>query len=74
MNVICKCDDFLISLLVDEIGDVVEVSPKDFRPTPSTVPPSIRRFMSGVYTVGSGLLSIIDIDQISAALADKNAA
>ena len=42
MNVICKCDDSLVSLLVDEIGDVLEVQQKDFEGTPSTIPEEIK--------------------------------
>lgn len=65
MNVICKCDGSLVSLLVDNIGDVVEVSQDSYEPTPSTVPNAVRRFMAGVYKTDGALLSIIDIDHLS---------
>jgi purine-binding chemotaxis protein CheW len=65
MNVVCKVDGALVSLQVDEIGDVIEVSAKDFEQTPQTVPGDIRRFMSGVFKISDNLLSIIDIDRIN---------
>lgn len=65
MNVVCKIDGFLISLQVDEIGDVIEVSSKDFEPTPQTIPAEVRRFMTGIYKVSGALLSIVDIQKIN---------
>ncbi len=72
MNVVCKIDGTLVSLQVDEIGDVMEVSKADFESTPQTVTDGIRRFMSGVYKVSNELLSIIDIDQVYKYLNNKN--
>ena len=68
MNVICKADGALISLLVDEIGDVVELDSDDFEQTPHTIPEGVRRFMTRVYIVGDNLLSILDVDKIFQAL------
>lgn len=65
MNVICRIDSNLVSLLVDEIGDVIEVSSQDYEKTPQTIPLTVRRFMDGVYKVNSQLLSIIDVDKIN---------
>ena len=71
MNVVCKVDGTMISLQVDEIGDVIEVSAKDFETTPQTVPEQIGRFMSGIYKVSDSLLSIVDIDRINKFLNHK---
>lgn len=68
MNVICKADGSLISLLVDEIGDVVELDSNEFEQTPNTIPEGVRRFMTKVYKVGDNLLSILDVDKIFHAL------
>jgi purine-binding chemotaxis protein CheW len=65
MNVVCKCDGNLISLLVDEIGDVIEVAQDAFEDSLQTIPSSIRRFMHGVYKVDGPLLSIIDVDRVA---------
>lgn len=71
MNVVCKVDGALVSLQADEIGDVIEVSAKDFEPTPQTVPGDIRRFMSGIYKISGSLLSIIDIERLNKFLYHK---
>lgn len=64
MNVVCKFDGSLISLQVDEIGDVVEVQSSNYEATPQTVPDNVRKFMSGIYKTSGSLLSIIDIDRV----------
>lgn len=64
MNVICKADGVLVSLLVDEIGDVLELESNDYELIPSTIPQGVRRFMTRVYKVGDELLSILDVDKV----------
>ena len=68
MNVICKCDGALISLLADEIGDVLELESDGFEQTPSTIPEAIRKYMTRIYKVGDQLLSILDVDKVFHAL------
>ncbi len=65
VNVVCKVDGSLISLQVDEIGDVIEVSQSEYEPTPQTVPKDIRKFMFGIYKTSGSLLSSLDLDHIS---------
>lgn len=64
INVICKSDGPLLALVVDEIGDVLEVEDTLFESTPNTVNPAVAQFMSGVYKLPSELLSIIDIQKL----------
>lgn len=64
MNVVCRCDGNLISLLVDEIGDVIEVDGSAFEATPKTIPDAVRKYMGGVYKLKDSLLSVIDIDRL----------
>jgi purine-binding chemotaxis protein CheW len=64
MTVVCKGDGMLLSLLVDQIGDVIEVDDKDFESTPETITNSVGRFMQGVYKIPGCLLSIIEIKKI----------
>ncbi len=68
MNVVCRLNDTLIALMVDKIGDVVEVLQKDFEFPPDTVPESVRRFMTGVYKTPTELLSVIEIDKLNSVL------
>lgn len=72
MNVVCKCDGNLVSLLVDDIGDVIEVSQSQFEKSPATIPDSVRKFMTGVYKITGSLLSIIDIDLVAKYLNKSN--
>lgn len=65
MNVVCRLNDTLISLMVDRIGDVVEVTEENFENAPDTVPENVRRFMSGVYKTPTELLSVIDIEKLN---------
>ena len=64
MNVVCKGEGLLLSLLVDQIGDVLEVEQSLFEATPDTLPKSVSRFMTGVYKTPGILLSILDINKI----------
>lgn len=64
MTVVCRKDDFLMSFLVDRIGDVMELEHDLFEPAPDTVPESIRRFLDGVYKIPGTLLSVIDVDKV----------
>jgi purine-binding chemotaxis protein CheW len=64
INVVCKSESYLMSLVVDEVGDVLELEDTQFELTPETVAPSVSRFMSGVYKLPNNLLSVIDIQKI----------
>ena len=64
MNVVCRGDGVLLSLIVDKIGDVMEVDDKLFESTPETIHPTVSKFMSGVYKISGSLLSILDIGKI----------
>ncbi len=64
MTVVCKVEDILLSLLVDKIGDVVEVNDSNFEESPQTIPSNIRIFMQGVYKTEDAILSIVNLDSI----------
>ncbi len=65
MSVVCKCEGALLSLLVDQIGDVVEVSDDDFEQTPATIDETTKRFLKGVYKTPTAILSVIEINKIN---------
>ena len=46
MNVVIRTDDGALSLLVDEIGDVVEVEQEDFEQPPDTLSGSARELVA----------------------------
>jgi purine-binding chemotaxis protein CheW len=64
MTVVCKIEDVLLSLQVDNIGDVMEVKENNYEPTPHTIPHEIRLFMNGVYKTEEGILSVLNLDAI----------
>jgi purine-binding chemotaxis protein CheW len=64
MTVVCKVEDVLLSLLVDSIGDVIEVDESKYEPTPQTVSKEIQSYMRGVYKTEEGILSVIELDSI----------
>ena len=52
-----------VSLLVDEIGDVVEVDSESFEPVPDNVDPTARDLLQGVYKLKDRLLLILDTEK-----------
>lgn len=65
MNVVLRTDDGAVSLLVDEIGDVVEVEEDQFEPIPETVTGMVRELITGVYKLDNRLLLILDTEKAS---------
>lgn len=66
MSVICRFEGNLIALLVDSIGDVMEVAEEKFEPPPMTIPSAVRQFLSGVYKMDGSLLSVVDVTKVAA--------
>jgi purine-binding chemotaxis protein CheW len=60
VNVVVHTDDGAVSLLVDEIGDVLEVSEKLFEPPPETLKGTARNLIRGAYKLKDRLLLILD--------------
>jgi purine-binding chemotaxis protein CheW len=60
MNVVVRTSDGAVSLLVDEIGDVVEVEEKNFEEAPDTLASKSRELIRGVYKLDTGLLLVLD--------------
>ena len=56
MNVVIRSDDGAVSLLVDEIGDVIEVDPETFEAPPPTIDRAAREVLDGVYKLDGRLL------------------
>jgi len=60
MNVILRGDDGAVSLLVDDIGDVLSVTPDLAEPLPETLQHLGRELIKGVYKLNGRLLLILD--------------
>jgi purine-binding chemotaxis protein CheW len=63
MNVVVRIVDGAVSLLVDEIGDVLEAGEENFEPTPETVTGTLRTLMQGVYKLPDHLLLVLDTEK-----------
>jgi purine-binding chemotaxis protein CheW len=64
MNIIVHSDGGPVSLLVDEICDVIDVSPDAATPLPENLPASQRTLLKAVYQLGSSLLLVLNTDQV----------
>jgi purine-binding chemotaxis protein CheW len=60
MNVVVRTTDGVVSLLVDEIGDVVEVAEAQFESAPDTLAGPTRDLVRGVYKLKDRLLLLLD--------------
>ncbi len=62
MNVVVRTEDGAVSLLVDEIGDVVEIQDDTYERLPETLTGVARELIRGVYKLKERLLLILDIE------------
>ena len=60
MNLVVRTDDGVVSLLVDEIGEVVEVEEDSFERPPPTLEGVARDLVRGVYKQQGSLLLVLD--------------
>jgi purine-binding chemotaxis protein CheW len=63
MNVVVRSDDGAVSLLVDEIGDVVEIQDDIYERPPETLKGVARELVQGVYKLKEQLLLILDTEK-----------
>lgn len=63
MNVVVRSEEGAVSLLVDEIGDVLEVDSLQLEPPPRTLVGRSRELIRGVVQREQGLLLVLDIDR-----------
>jgi purine-binding chemotaxis protein CheW len=63
VNVVVQTADGAVSLLVDEIGDVLEVAEKHFESPPETLRGTARELVRGAYKLPERLLLILDTDR-----------
>ena len=66
MNVVVRAGGDLVSLLVDEIGDVLEVNAETFEPPPETLGGPARELIRGAFKLDGRLLLILDTDKMLA--------
>ena len=64
MNVVVRGEDGAVSLLVDQIGDVIEVDADLFELPPDTLRGSARSYVLGAYKLEKQLLLLLDTEQV----------
>jgi purine-binding chemotaxis protein CheW len=70
MNVVIRSDEGAVSLLVDSIGDVIEVSQDSFETPPDTLQGVTRELIGGAYKLKDRLLLVLNTKD---AIHEKNA-
>lgn len=63
MNVVVRSEDGAVSLLVDEIGDVIEIQDDSYERPPETLQGVARELVQGVYKLKAQLLLILDTEK-----------
>jgi purine-binding chemotaxis protein CheW len=63
MNMVLRTEDSAVSLLVDEIGDVLEVEGAAFEAPPDNLEPEARELIRGVYKLKDRLLLVLDTER-----------
>ncbi len=65
MNVVTTTADGVVSLLVDEIGDVLEVEERTFERAPETMGVAFRELVPGVFKLEGRLLLLLDAEKVA---------
>lgn len=60
MNMVVRTADGAVSLLVDEIGDVLDMDPSTYEPPPDNLATGARDLIRGVYKLKDRLLLVLD--------------
>lgn len=60
MNVVVRTEEGAVSLLVDEIGDVIEIEGDSFEPPPETLHGVARELVDGVHKLKDRLLLVLN--------------
>ena len=63
MNVIVRSRGEVISLLVDDIGDVIDTTGVPGEPAPSTIPADVQHVVLGVRPLPEQILLVLDADR-----------
>ena len=63
MNLVIRTADGAVSLLVDEIGDVVEVTDESFERPPETLQGKVREVLLGVHKLEKQLMHVLNTEK-----------
>jgi purine-binding chemotaxis protein CheW len=63
MNMVVRTSEGAVSLLVDEIGDVLDVDAKSYERTPDNLDSAARELIRGVYKLKGRVLLVLDTEK-----------
>jgi purine-binding chemotaxis protein CheW len=64
MNVVVEHGGNLYSLLIDAVGEVMEVPEDTFEKNPATIDPLWREFSEGIYRLKNQLLIVLNVEKL----------
>lgn len=64
MNIVVRSEEGAVSLLVDEISDVLQVDPASYEPPPLNLPEEQRELIEGLYKLEGRLLLILNTERV----------
>ncbi|HSR08889.1 MAG TPA: chemotaxis protein CheW [Bryobacteraceae bacterium] len=64
MNMVVRSDEGAVSLLVDEIGDVLDVTADSYESAPDNMPKEQREMIEGVYKLDGRLLLVLNTERV----------
>lgn len=64
VNMIVRTQEGVISFLVDAIGDVVDVDPSKFEPSPETLKGTVANLTTGLYKIDNQILLPLDPNKV----------
>jgi purine-binding chemotaxis protein CheW len=71
MNAVIRHEDGAVSLLVDEIGDVLEAEEENFEQPPETIDSKARELIRGVYKLNDRLMHVLDTNAAVSVAAER---
>jgi purine-binding chemotaxis protein CheW len=65
-NIVIRANDDVISLEIDRLDDILELSDDDFELPPATFHGTLRPFLQGAYKLANGFLLVLDPAKVAA--------
>jgi len=72
MNIVVRSEEGAVSLLVDEISDVLQVNNASYEPPPQNLPEEQRELIEGLYKLDGRLLLILNTEKVLQIKANGN--
>lgn len=64
MNIVIQSEDGVVSLLVDDVGDVIDVPHGTYASVPENMPPDQRQLIKCVHDLEDGLMLVLDTARV----------